>query len=270
LSYAVAAFPNLTRSYTSGKLGDFKDSLKATARSIVFWSLPITFLFIVLRAQIVRVILGSGSFSWDNTRLVAASLAVFSISIMAQGLIALFARAYYASGNTKTPLYVNFISSLSIIVFAFMFLNLFKNSEFFRFFIENILKLSGIKGTEVLMLPLAYSLGTILNAGLLWYFIKRDFMKKERFLVTVFFQSLGASFFIGVVSYLSLNLFSSVFYTNTFWSILFQGLISGILGICAGVMVLYLLGNKELKDLIQTLRTKFWKTKVIASVEEGL
>lgn len=270
LSYAVAAFPNLTRSYTSGKLGDFKDSLKATARSIVFWSLPITFLFIVLRAQIVRVILGSGSFSWDNTRLVAASLAVFSISIMAQGLIALFARAYYASGNTKRPLYVNLFSSISIIIFSFIFLNLFKNSEFFRFFIENILKLSGIKGTEVLMLPLAYSLGTILNAGLLWYFIKQDFMKGERFLITVFFQSLGASFFIGIVSYLSLNLFSSVFYTNTFWSILFQGLVSGILGIFAGVAVLYLLGNKELKDLTQTLKTKFWKTKVIASVEEGL
>ncbi|MBP7006535.1 MAG: hypothetical protein KBC44_00715 [Candidatus Pacebacteria bacterium] len=270
LSYAVAAFPNLTRSYTSGKIGDFKDSLKATARSIVFWSLPITFLFIVLRAQIVRVILGSGSFSWDNTRLVAASLAVFSISIMAQGLIALFARAYYASGNTKRPLYVNLLSSISIIIFSFVFLNLFKNSEFFRFFIENILKLSGIKGTEVLMLPLAYSLGTILNAGLLWYFIKQDFMKGERFLITVFFQSLGASFFIGIVSYLSLNLFSSVFYTNTFWSILFQGLVSGILGIGAGVAVLYLLGNKELKDLALTLKTKFWKTKVISSVEEGL
>lgn len=270
LSYAVAAFPNLTRSYTSGKIGDFKDSLKATARSIVFWSLPITFLFIVLRAQIVRVILGSGSFSWDNTRLVAASLAVFSISIMAQGLIALFARAYYASGNTKRPLYVNLLSSISIIIFSFVFLNLFKNSEFFRFFIENILKLSGIKGTEVLMLPLAYSLGTILNAGLLWYFIKQDFMKGERFLITVFFQSLGASFFIGIVSYLSLNLFSSVFYTNTFWSILFQGLVSGILGIGAGVAVLYLLGNKELKDLAITLKTKFWKTKVISSVEEGL
>lgn len=270
LSYAVAAFPNLTRSYTSGKLGDFKDSLKATARSIVFWSLPITFLFIVLRAQIVRVILGSGSFSWDNTRLVAASLAVFSISIMAQGLVALFARAYYASGNTKRPLYVNLVSSVSIIIFSFVFLNLFKNSEFFRFFIENILKLSGIKGTEVLMLPLAYSLGTILNAGLLWYFIKKDFMKGERFLITVFFQSLGASFFIGVVSYMSLNLFSSMFYTNTFWSILFQGVISGILGICAGILVLYLLGNKELIDLMKTLKTKFWKTKVIASVEEGL
>lgn len=270
LSYAVAAFPNLTRSYTSGKIGDFKDSLKATARSIIFWSLPITFLFIVLRAQIVRVILGSGSFSWENTRLVAASLAIFSISIMAQSLIALFARAYYASGNTKRPLYVNLFSSISIIIFSYLFLNIFKNSEFFRFFIENLLKVNNIEGTEVLMLPLAYSLGTIMNVGILWYFIKRDFMKKEEFLITTFFQSLGASFFIGIVSYGCLNILSPILGTNTFWGILFQGLISGILGICSGILVLYALGNKELKDLIKTLKTKFWKTKVIASVEEGL
>ncbi|MFA6919458.1 MAG: lipid II flippase MurJ [Candidatus Paceibacterota bacterium] len=56
LSYAVAAFPTLTKSYSSGKIDDFKIHLKSAARQIIFWSLPITFLFIVLRAQIVRVI----------------------------------------------------------------------------------------------------------------------------------------------------------------------------------------------------------------------
>ena len=93
ISYAVAAFPTLVKSISMGRLHEFKDHLRGAARQIIFWSLPITFLFIVLRAQIVRVILGSPTFSWENTRLVAASLAVFSISIMAQGLIALFARA---------------------------------------------------------------------------------------------------------------------------------------------------------------------------------
>src|SRR3989344_4779466 len=95
ISYAVAAFPSLAKSFSLGKSDEFKDHLKSAGRQIIFWSLPVTFLFIVLRAQIVRVILGSPTFSWENTRLVAASLAIFSISIMAQGLIALFARAYY-------------------------------------------------------------------------------------------------------------------------------------------------------------------------------
>jgi len=270
LSYAVAAFPILTKSYTLGKIDDFKDHLKSAARQIIFWSLPITFLFIVLRAQIVRVILGSGSFSWENTRLVAASLAVFSISIMAQGLIALFARAYYAGGNTRRPLLINFISSFSIVIFSALFLYIFKHVSFVHYFFESLLKVSDIPGTEVLMLPLAYSFGTIINVALLWFFIKKDFMKKEPFIMKTFFQSLGASFFIGLVSYLSLNIFSPIFDTDTFWGIFLQGFISGILGILAGIVVLHFLKNEELKDLVKAFKTKFWRTKVIVPDQEGL
>ncbi|MFM7088791.1 MAG: lipid II flippase MurJ, partial [Candidatus Paceibacterota bacterium] len=80
LSYAVAAFPTLSKAHAQGLVGNFKRELKQAANQIIFWSLPVAFLFIVLRAQIVRVILGSGFFSWDDTRLVAASLAVFSLS----------------------------------------------------------------------------------------------------------------------------------------------------------------------------------------------
>jgi len=270
VSYAVASFPILVKSFSSGAIDQFKNHLKSTARQIIFWSLPITFLFIVLRAQIVRVILGSGSFSWDNTRLVAASLAIFSISVLAQGMTALLSRAYYASGNTKRPLIINLFCSIIIVILAFVFTHIFQNVQFFRYFIESAFKVTNISGTEVLMLPLAYSVGTILNFILQWIFIKRDFMKKEPFIAKTFFQSLGASFFIGLISYLSLNALSQIFGTTTFWGVFLQGFISGILGILAGVAILYLLKNQELNDLIKTLRTKFWKAKVIAPLQEEL
>ena len=95
-------------------------------------------------------------------------------------------------------------------------------------------------------------------------------MKKETFIVKSFFQSLGASFFIGLVSYLCLNIFSPIFGTITFWGVFLQGFISGIIGISAGVLVLYLLKNEELKELAKTLKTKFWRVKVIAPPQEGL
>lgn len=270
ISYAVVAFPTLVKTFSAKKMEDFKNHLKATARQIIFWSLPITFLFIVLRAQIVRVVLGSGSFSWENTRLVAASLAIFSISIVAQGITALLTRAYYAGGNTKRPLLINLFSSLSIIISSFFFLYLFKSVPVFKYFIESLLKVSEINGTEVLMLPLAYSIGTILNVFLLWFFIKKEFMPKEQFIIKTFFQSLGASFFIGFIAYLSLNIFSPILGTHTFWGIFLQGFISGILGILAGIFVLFLLKNEEIKYLRQALRTKFWQTKIIAPSGEEL
>lgn len=270
LSYAVAAFPTLAKSYSLGNIDNFKNQLKSAAKQIIFWSLPVTFLFIVLRAQIVRVILGSGSFSWENTKLVAASLAIFSISIVAQGLIALFARAYYATGNTKRPLIINFFSSLSIVIFSYLFLYLFSHYPVFKNFIESLLRVTGIEGTEVLMLPLAYSLGTILNFVLLAIFLKRDFMKGEHFISRTFFESLSASFVIGIISYVSLNVLSPIFGTNTFWGVFLQGFISGLAGIVCGVFVLYILKNQELRDLLVVFRTKFWKDKVMPPTEERL
>ncbi|MFN4181435.1 MAG: murein biosynthesis integral membrane protein MurJ, partial [Candidatus Paceibacteria bacterium] len=270
LSYAVAAFPTLSKAYAKGLVGEFKHELQQAANQIIFWSLPLAFLFIVLRAQIVRVILGSGFFSWDDTRLVAASLAVFSISIVAQGLIALFARAYYAIGNTKKPLYINLFSSLSIVFFAYFFLMLFKHSLVFRYFIESILKVDGIPGTEVLMLPLAYSIGTLINFILLWVAMKRDFMRKEYFIARTFFQSLAAAFLSGTVTYFALNAFASVFDLNTFWGIFYQGFFAGVLGVISCALILSMLGNKELSDLLAVLKTKFWKTKVIVPDQENM
>ncbi|MFA6256776.1 MAG: murein biosynthesis integral membrane protein MurJ [Candidatus Paceibacterota bacterium] len=270
ISYAVAAFPILAKSFGAGKQDEFKQHLKEASRAIVFWSLPVIFLFIVLRAQIVRVILGSGSFSWDNTRLVAACLAIFSVSILAQGMITLLSRSYYATGNTRRPLLMNFSCSVLIIILSYVLIHLFQNVPLFRYFIESLLKVSGVEGTEVLMLPLAYSLGTILNFILQAVYIKRDFLPTEHFVSKTFFQSLGASFFLGLVAYLSLNALSPVFGTTTFWGVLLQGLISGVLGILAGGAVLYLLGSEELRALMQTLTSKFWKAKVIAPSTEEL
>ncbi len=270
ISYAVAAFPSLAKSFSSGNKEEFKKHLKGAGRAIVFWSLPVIFLFIVVRAQIVRVILGSGSFSWENTRLVAACLAVFALSILAQGMITLLSRSYYATGDTKRPLIVNFICSVLIIVLSYLFIHLFENWLFFRYFIESLLKVSDIPGTEILMLPLAYSVGTILNFILHWVFVKRDFMPNESFITKTFFQSLGASFFLGGVAYIFLNILSPIFGTTTFMGVFLQGFISGILGIIAAVVVLYLLKSEELKDIIETLKTKFWKAKIIAPPQEEL
>lgn len=270
VSYAVAAFPTLARSVSVGRMEDFRNHLKSAGRSIVFWALPTTFLFIVVRAQIVRVILGSGSFSWDNTRLVAASLAIFSVSVVAQGMIALLSRAYYAIGDTKTPLTVNFLCSVIIMVLSYVFMHIFEHFIMFRYFIESLLKVTDIPGTEVLMLPLAYSIGTTINFILHWVYVRKDFMNGESFITKTFFQSLGAAFFLGFTAYLSLNILSPIFGTTTFLGVFLQGFISGIIGILVAILVLYLLKNEQLIDILQTLKTKFWHANIVAPSQEEL
>ena len=79
-SYAVAAFPALSEASALEKRSEFVRILSASARHIILWSIVFLGLIIVLRAHIVRVILGTGAFDWNATRLTAALLAILSDS----------------------------------------------------------------------------------------------------------------------------------------------------------------------------------------------
>lgn len=270
VSYSVAAFPVLARLFSSGEKSQFFNHVANAARHIIFWSLPVVFLFIILRAQIVRVILGSGAFNWDDTRLTAAALALFAVSLLAQNIILLFTRGYYAAGNTKKPLMINTASSLLIIIGAFFLLRAFDADASFKKTIESLLKIQGIDGTKVIMLPLAFTVGTVFNAALLFAFFQKDFGNFTRDLSRPFFHSLAASCVMGFVAYEFLAVFSRVFDLNTFFGILFQGLFAGLFGIAAGILVLSLFQNSEFETVKRSLVRKFWRSRPLVQGQEEL
>jgi putative peptidoglycan lipid II flippase len=270
VSYSVAAFPTLARFFSSGERQKFASHMIVATRHIIFWSIPAIFLFIVLRAQIVRVILGSGQFSWDDTRLTAAALALFSISVLAQALVMLFVRGYYAAGVTKRPLIINTFSSIIIIALTFFLVDIFSTNEIFRYFMESLLRIEDIQNTTIIMLPLAYSIGMILNLIILWQFFRHDF--KEFFIPIkeAFFHSVVASFFMAFTTFQFLRVFDNVFDINTFWGILLQGLLSGLAGIFLGAFLLKVFDNKEIAEIWKSLHSKFWKVKPVTEDIESL
>ncbi len=270
VSYSVAAFPTLAKLFSKNKMGKFMENIITAARHILFWSVPILVLFIVLRAQIVRTILGSGAFGWNDTMLTAASLALFSVSLLAQALVLLFVRGYYAAGNTKKPLMINVISSTFIILFAYILVGLFKNIDTFRYFIEALLRVQDIPGTVMLMLPLAYSLGMCINAGLLFTLFKRDFGKYPAPFELTFRHSFYSAVTMGFVAYQFLQIFAKVFNIDTFWGIFLQGFLSGIFGIISGIILLKILKNKEITEITQALHTRFWKARPVVSEQDEL
>ena len=263
VSYSVAAFPMLSKLFIDGNKEKFLESIITGARHIIFWSVPVSVLFIVLRAQIVRVIYGAGHFDWSSTKLVAATLAIFSISVLAQSLILLFVRGYYATGNTSKSLWTNVLSGMFTIAFAFGLVKLFSTSLFFKNFIENLFRVDGLSDTSVLMLAFGFTLASIVNCIMLWIMFEKSFKGFSKPVLGTLFQSFSASVIMGSVSYLCLNLFVNFFNINTFFGILGQGFVSGIIGIISSIIVLHLLGSEELKEVWQTFHKKFWKVKTI-------
>lgn len=264
-SYSVAAFPTLARLFHDGNREKFFAHVTTAARHVIFWSFPAIALFVVLRAQIVRVIFGTGEFTWTDTRLTAAALALFAISLVAQALVLLFVRGYYAAGKTKKPVLINVFSSLLIIGFAFLFTHIFASQDMWRFFIESLLRVEGLEGTSVLMLPLSYSLAFLINATLFWILFQRDFSRFSKTLSRTFFQSISAAVVIGFTAHLMLNLLDDILNINTVIGIASQGAIAGVVGILSGVVILWLLQSTELREAWSSLHKKFWKTQIISS-----
>jgi putative peptidoglycan lipid II flippase len=180
ISYAVAAFPTMSAFFTEGNMSALRDVLYRATRNIFFFTMPIALLMIVLRAHVVRLILGAGRFSWNDTRLVAASVALFCISITAQSMVLLLVRAFFAVGDTKTPLRINVGAVVVTILSATALVWCYHHNLFFQSFINSLLRIDGVSGGSVILLALAFSLGQIGNALALW----KRFHKRNPHIVT--------------------------------------------------------------------------------------
>jgi putative peptidoglycan lipid II flippase len=244
--------------------GEFINAISTTFVSIIFWSLPISVLFITLRAQIIRVVLGAGEFNWTDTRLAAAALALFAISAAAQGLILLFTRAFYAAGHTARPLFANVSAGIVTIALGYGFTALFTASPSFKFFIESILRVSDVSGTAVLALPLAYTIGSFLNLFILWFSFSRNCGGLWKIIKRPLWESIAASIIAGTVSYIGLNIFDSFLNLQKIAGVFLHGFLAGILGIAAWAFVLYLLKNRELTAAWTTIHHKIWRAKAVS------
>jgi putative peptidoglycan lipid II flippase len=259
VSYSVAAFPTLSRLHASGEKSEFMRHIEAALRHVLFWAIPATIFVIVLRAQLVRTILGAGAFDWDATRLTAAALALFVVSLSAQSISLLVARAYYAAGMTLRPLLFAFSSVVVAVLGAAFFGAIFHAHVLWRDFLESLLRVSDIPGTTVLMLALSYCLGALVQAGLGLWFFSKDFSLSLSGLRRLAFESFAASTIGGAVAYATLAAMGNYVDINTTAGIVSQGFFAGVAGLLATGAVLALLKNRELIEAYGSLRRRFVK-----------
>jgi putative peptidoglycan lipid II flippase len=268
VSYSVAAFPRLAQLYAEGKYELFSSHIITAMRHIIFWSLPAIALLIVIRAQFVRVVLGSGAFDWNDTRLTAAVLAIFAFSLVSQAIHLLLVRALYAVGNTRLPFYITLFSSVLALLSAIGVHVLMTQSPALAAFIANTMRLEGISGIEVLALPIGYSIALIVHSIVLLLLSQRKLGFSIGALIPLTLRSLCASLVAGVVAYLTLNFVVTGIETDTLLTIFLQGLLAGVMGIIAGLTTYYLLRTPELNEVYRAIHRRIMKTDVVIPQDE--
>ncbi len=266
VSYAVAAFPTMTKMYAAGQKTELIEVLYRATRNMFFLCVPASLLMIVLRAHIVRLLLGAGVFSWNDTRLVAAAVALFALSIVAQCLELLLVRAFFAVGDTKTPLIINSWSTLVTVGTAAGLVWLYHISPYFSYFINSLMRTDGTIGASVILLPLGFSIGESINAYALWRAFKKRMpatKTEDKALSQSIWHMIEAAIIGAAASYGTLVVTGINVVQTRFIGVLIQAAVATIVGIAIYGIVLKALRNEDINLFIETARSRFWKRRPI-------
>lgn len=254
-SYSVAAFPTLAAALARGESEGFLDHIATAARYVCFWSLPATALIIVLRAHIVRVVLGSGQFDWTDTRLTAAALAVLSLALAAQGLMLLLVRGYYAAGRTFMPFVINIFIAITTVGMGALLIGSLQNHTLLAF-MQTLLRIEDISGSDVLALAFAYAAVAIAGTALIVFHFERRFGGFMRRVARSWGESLVAAFAAGAAAYAALVVLGPLTLASTTLSVLTRGFAAGLFGCIVAALAYYLLGSRELRETLRALRSR--------------
>jgi len=246
IPFALSVFPLLSKAAAENDAPQFVKYFSNVIRQIIFLIIPSAIMLILLRAQIVRVIYGSGQFDWDATIKTADTLAFFALGLIGQALIPVLSRAFFALSNTKTPFVIGVISELISIICALIFM-----------------KSWGAAG-----LALASSIGVTVNTILLWINLRSETKTlNESHLLPFFSKIATAALMMGVTTQILKQPLAMIFDQKYFYGIFGQGLFAGLSGLAVYCLVCHLLKVEEFSDIKQSFEKRWLRLKNIDTTE---
>ncbi len=241
VSFAIAVFPLMSDLYNQKETQGFKDVLAKTSVQILFFIVPLSILTLVLRAQIVRLVLGAGAathFTFTDTKIVAESLGLFAISLFAQALIPLFTRAFYAMHNTLTPVIIGLVTIASNVAVTY--------------YLTGKLGIAGM--------ALAYSITNIINLAILIMELHRRLGSlHDDYVILNAVKILIAALLGGISAYVSLYFVAPFVNMHTYLGVLIQGSLAAAIGLGIYLLVGFLLDLSETHNLVKLLRSSVAK-----------
>ena len=259
ISFATAVFPSLSQALSDKKYKEYLRELSRTLRTVFYLVVPLSVLLFILRAQIVRIVLGTGQFGWEATQLTAASLGAFTLGIVSYALMPVLARAFYAQENTKTPVIANMIGIAVNIFLSFLLIYVIFPRDGILKLVGGVLKINNLPSISIIGLPIAFSLsGIVAFALLIGLFLREErnrIISKE--LHHAFWRILLVSVASGFVAWFMLQIFVLFSSTNTFIAIFLQALFAGGVALAVYFILSYLFKFEEFFILHSFVRRVF-------------
>lgn len=250
--FALAVFPVLSTYYAKGEDGHFTALFSVTFRRILFYVVPLSFLMIVLREQIIRVIYGGGKFDWEDTILTYQVLGILAASLFAQSLIPLLTRSFYAMHNTKTPFYTALFSQVINILFVLFFIRQWEEG--------------------IYAIAVGFSLAVVINMLLLMIHLRRRIHKLGgRSIVITFLRVFVAGLIGGLAAHgMTYVVHMAIGPIDTFIKVFTQLIIAGSFGIATYLVVSYFFKFEEFYTLRDKLLPRLFGRPNVAVEEQKI
>jgi putative peptidoglycan lipid II flippase len=108
IAVATAAFPMLSRHADNPDA--FVNTLRRGLRLSLYIGIPASVGLFIVRDPLINTLYGRGGFTEDGIARASLVLAGYALAVWAYSLNQLFTRAFYATGNTRTPMTIAFAS----------------------------------------------------------------------------------------------------------------------------------------------------------------
>ncbi|MCX6722168.1 MAG: murein biosynthesis integral membrane protein MurJ [Candidatus Staskawiczbacteria bacterium] len=258
VSVSTASFPAMSMAFLKDEGDEFLRKFSSIFRQIIFLVVPLSLLLLILRAQIVRVVLGVGKFGWADTKLTTACLGILALNLIAQALILFLSKTFYAAHNTKIPAIISGVTVIFNILLSLLLVWLVRFSAGFNFFLQDLLRLGGVANIGVIALALAYTITAVLEGSLLLYMFCKKFPKLHvKEISDSLYKIFFASFIMFVLTFIIRQILGSIISLQTFWGVFFQLIVSGTVGVLTYALATHLMKSPENKAIVDSFLKKF-------------
>ncbi|NKQ37093.1 MAG: murein biosynthesis integral membrane protein MurJ [Chloroflexi bacterium] len=223
---AIVVFPTMSELYNEGDVKGLQRTAVNALRIIWTLTIPSAALLVLLGFPAITAFLQRGAFDEASTRLVYSVLVVFSIRLVSEATLEIVARLFYARHNTRTPMFAYLGWLVVNVGLAYWFIG----------------KL-GIVG-----LALSSTVAFTWLAGLLYWLNRRELGGLGE-------KELGKTAVRAIVATLIMSLVVMGL-DRIIASELLYLLAGGIAGVLVYVLVSFLLGGREIPDLVRLARQR--------------
>ena len=157
ISLATYLLPTLSGLAAEKKYDEYRATLNQGIDHLVFINLLASILLFFLAEPIIRLLFEHGKFGPQTTYEVTSALVCLSPGLVAFSLVNILARAFYALGDTKTPMQISIFCLAINLIFAFALIWRFRQGG----------------------LGLANTLSACFNVSLLFYALRKKLGKLE-------------------------------------------------------------------------------------------